>query len=108
MFGGAAQTLIDSENNLWHKNDSTLRRQRLDRILTHWEEIRRIMAEELPDTEATLAIMRSLGMPMTPAEIGEDERDTRDAFLCSRDIRDKYLTSSLLWDLGLLESFPLE
>ena len=26
-----------------------------------------------------------------------------DALLGSRDIRDKYLTSSLLWDLGLLE-----
>ena len=30
-------------------------------------------------------------------------QDTVDAFLVSRDIRDKYLTSSLLWDLGLLE-----
>jgi glycerol-1-phosphate dehydrogenase [NAD(P)+] len=66
------------------------------------------MAEELPDTESILSLMRSLHMPVKPAEIGEDERDTRDAFLCSRDIRDKYLTSSLLWDLGLLDTFPLD
>ena len=66
------------------------------------------MAEELPDTASILSLMRSLRMPMRPDEIGEDEQDTRDAFLCSRDIRDKYLTSSLLWDLGLLESFPLD
>ena len=38
----------------------------------------------------------------------ENEQDVRDAFLCSRDIRDKYLTSSMLWDIGLLEDFPLD
>ena len=108
VFGSAAQTLIDSENSLWHKNDPTQHRERLHRILTHWGEIRQIMAEELPDTEAILSLMKALGMPTTPAEIGEDAQDTRDAFLCSRDIRDKYLTSSLLWDLGLLENFPLD
>jgi glycerol-1-phosphate dehydrogenase [NAD(P)+] len=108
VFGQAAQTLIDSENNDWHKNDPARHSERLEKILSHWDEITVIMAEELPDTASILSLMRSLRMPMRPDEIGEDEQDTRDAFLCSRDIRDKYLTSSLLWDLGLLESFPLD
>ncbi|MCE5343461.1 MAG: sn-glycerol-1-phosphate dehydrogenase, partial [Eubacteriales bacterium] len=107
VFGGAAQTLIDSENNSWHKNDPQQRQQRMERIISHWNDITQIMAEELPDSQAILSLMQALRMPTTPAEIGEDEQDTRDAFLCSRDIRDKYLTSSLLWDLGLLEDFPL-
>ena len=46
--------------------------------------------------------MRDLGMPMTPADIGISREDTENAFIASRDIRDKYLSSSLLWDLGLL------
>lgn len=105
VFGAAAQTLIDSENTLWHKNDPALHAQRLERILDHWDELTAIMEEELPDTAAIEALMRSAGLPMTPAEIGVSAQDTRDAFLCSRDIRDKYLTSSLLWDLGLMEAF---
>ena len=51
------------------------------------------------------ALMRHVGMPVLPSEIGENRQDVRDALLCSRDIRDKYLTSSLLWDLGLLATY---
>ena len=108
VLGRASETLIQSENRLWHKNDPLRHAQRLERILTHWDEILQIIAEELPDTGMTLALMKKLGMPTHPSEIGENERDVRDALICSRDIRDKYLTSSLLWDLGLLADFPLE
>lgn len=107
VFGGAAQTLIDTENNVWHKNDPAAHQQRLERILAHWEEIRAIMDAELPDTADIVALMEKVGMPIRPADIGESEQDVLDAFHCSRDIRDKYLTSSLLWDLGLLADWPL-
>lgn len=108
VFGQAAQTLIDSENNAWHKNDPVARKRRMEILLTHWEEIQRIMDEELPPVQEIIALMAKVGMPIHPAEIDENEQDTYDAFLRSRDIRDKYLTSSLLWDLGLLENFPLD
>ena len=49
--------------------------------------------------------MRSLGMPTTPEELGLSVTDAVDAFVCSRDIRDKYLLSSLIWDLGYMEDF---
>ncbi|MCH5286188.1 MAG: sn-glycerol-1-phosphate dehydrogenase [Christensenellaceae bacterium] len=108
VFGKAAQTLIDSENHLWHKNDPAAHQQRLDVILAHWDDILRIIDEELPETDSIIALMEKVGMPVHPAEIDESEQDTYDAFLASRDIRDKYLTSSLLWDLGLLDGFPLD
>jgi len=108
VFGKAAQTLIDSEYRVWHKNDPTTQARHLERILTHWDEIQTIVAEELPKTEEVLALMRAVGEPDNPEAIGESAQDVRDAFLHSRDIRDKYLTSSMLWDLGLLETFPLE
>ena len=66
------------------------------------------MDEELPPTQDIIAMMEKLGMPIRPADIAEDAQDTRDAFLYSRNIRDKYLTSSLLWDLGLLTDFAEE
>ena len=108
VFGGAAQTLIDSENNLWHKNDSAQHAVRLSRILQNWDAIQTIMREELPAAATIETLMRGVGMPTRPSEIGENDQDVQDAFLCSRDIRDKYLTSSLLWDLGLLEEFQLQ
>ena len=108
VFGQTAQILIDSENQLWHKNDPIRHQERLNRILDNWDAILQIIDEELPDTDVIYQLMQSLGMPLHPHEIGQSDRDTRDAFYCSRDIRDKYMTSSLLWDLGWLDDFPLQ
>jgi glycerol-1-phosphate dehydrogenase [NAD(P)+] len=105
VFGSAAQTLIDSEYSLWRKNDPLRHAERLNRILSNWDSLTRIMAEELPDAGQIETLMRHVGMPVLPSEIGENRQDVRDALLCSRDIRDKYLTSSLLWDLGLLATY---
>ncbi len=107
VFGSAAQTLIDQEYALWHKHDPAAHQKRLDCIVEHWEDILRIISEELPDTDAIVALMQQVGMPIRPADIGQSEQDVRDAFICGRDSRDKYLTSSLLWDLGWLHDFPL-
>lgn len=108
IFGKAAQTLIDSEKTTWHKNEAEGRMQRMDNIVAHWDEILAAIEEELPSTESIEELMQQVGMPMKPADIGESEQDVIDAFIGSRDIRDKYLSSSLLWDMGLLETFPLE
>jgi len=108
IFGKAAQTLIDKEKTLWHKNDPRKHQKRLDLILKNWDAIMRIVEEEIPPTDDIVALMEKQGMPLHPADIGENEKDTYDAFHASRDIRDKYLTSSLLWDIGLLETFPLD
>lgn len=46
-------------------------------------------------------LMRQLGMPTSPQEIGLMAEDVADAFVCSRDIRVRYLLRSLVWDFGL-------
>ena len=53
------------------------------------------------------ALMRSLGMAMTPEDIGFTHQDAVDAFRAARDTRDKYLTSSMLWDMGVLLEMEL-
>ena len=107
VFGKAAETVIQQEHAQFHKNDPARHARRLDNIISGWQEIRRFIAEELPETETIAALMRDLGMPMTHADIGISRQDTQDAFIASRDIRDKYLTSSMLWDMGVLYSMQV-
>ena len=104
VFGKTAPEIFAIEEKA-HKNDPARHAGRLEKTLAHWNEIQAIIAEELPDENALFQIMRALGMPMLPKDIGISEQDTIDAFVHSRDIRDKYLTSSLLWDLGLTDEF---
>ena len=108
VFGSAADELIQKEHTLWHKNDQDARRTRFERIRDHWDEIIALIDEELPDADETIALMKSLRLPVTPGEIGITEQQTRDAFIHSRDIRDKYLSSSMLWDMGMLDAFPID
>ena len=65
----------------------------------------RAIDEEIPPLEKLRAILEPTGMPLTPEAIGISRQDVADAFVGSRDIRDKYLCSSLLWDLGLMDEF---
>ena len=64
-----------------------------------------IIREELPSYDVIIGVMRAAGLPMTPAEINVSLADTKDALLGARDIRDKYLSCSMLWDLGYLNDF---
>lgn len=102
IFGPIAPSILEIEKATG-KNRPETQREHLKRITEHWEEIRSIIRQELPPRDDILRLMRSCGMPVTPRDLGLTRRDTLDALLGSREIRDKYLTSSLLWDLGLLE-----
>lgn len=102
IFGKAAETVILQEHTVFHKNDKARHAARLEKILAGWDEIQRFIAEELPATETIAAMMKDLGMPMVPADIDVSREDTEKAFIGSRDIRDKYLSSSMLWDMGVL------
>lgn len=101
IFGPIAPSILAIEDRVG-KNRPETQRAHLAAIEDHWREIRGIIREELPPRAQIDAIMARCGMPRTPADLGLTRRDTLDALLGSREIRDKYLTSSLLWDLGLL------
>lgn len=104
IFGKTAEEILAIERAT-HKNDPGRHAARLDNLIRKWDRIRTIMDEELPEAAPLIELMKSTGMPLTPEEIGIPEQDVADAFLGSRDVRDKYLTSSFLWDLGLTEEY---
>jgi len=107
IFGSAGDELIRQEYETLHNNDKAAHAERLERIIAHWDDIQRIIREELPETEKIVALMREVEAPMVPADIAINNQDTNDAFHYARNTRNKYLTSSMLWDLGLLYDMTL-
>ena len=105
IFGKASNAVIQGERNKFHKNDLGELARRIHFIQLHWEEILTVLKQELPASKDLLALMRRLGMPAWPQELGLSPQDVKQALIGSRDIRDKYLVSSLLWDLGKLHDY---
>ena len=101
IFGPTADDVIALEKKIG-KNTKEVHEKRLNHLLENWDAVVRAMDEELPDTRQLLQMMRDTGMPTTPAELGLDQGAVHRAYLGTREIRDKYLLSSMLWDLGLL------
>ena len=60
------------------------------------------MSSEFPRVLSLLRQERGVSQRTAAKDLGISPTLAMDALLCSRDIRDKYTTSALLWDLGLL------
>ena len=104
IFGKTADQIIAIEDKT-HKNDPARHAKRLNNIIDHWDDILKIAQEELPDAKWLHDAMAATGMPMTPADLGISQEDVVNAFVGARDIRDKYLSCSLIWDLGMTDEF---
>ena len=102
-LGKSAEAMIEIEAKE-HKYDVALHEKRLNLILEKWDEIQAIIAE-LPSANYVESLLKSVGAPTTMQELGFSAEEERQAIRMSKDIRDKYVGSRLLWDLGLLEEF---
>lgn len=102
VFPKAADGILEIERKAG-KNERAGRLKRAARIIAAWDEIVRLMEETLPRYDEVKTLMLEAGMPTTPQELGLTVDDAADAFVCSRDIRDKYLFSSMIWDIGYME-----
>ncbi len=100
LLGRSAEAMIALEEKE-QKYSTALHKDRLERILSNWETISDIIREELPSSEMLEGLMKKLGCPVTPEEIGQSEAEFPLVFQATRDIRDKYVLSRLCWDLGV-------
>jgi len=100
IFGKTADEIIRVEEKV-HKNDPGRLAKRIDALCENWDEILKIIDEELPDYDELYAVMKGTGMPTEPADLDICDDDVVNAYLGARDIRDKYLSCSFLWDMGL-------
>lgn len=101
-LGKSAESMIALEE-IEGKYDPSDHKVRLDIILSHWDQILAIVKEELPTYHKLRAQMAALGMPLTLEDMKIPQQNFSTIFKCTKDIRDKYVLSRLLWDLGILD-----
>ena len=101
FLGRGAESMIALEGKE-KKYDLAAHKERLQIILSRWEEIMEIVRQELPAAAEIEGLLDTIGAPKTLADIGVDA-SLSILFRATKDIRDKYVLSRLLWDIGILE-----
>ena len=86
------------------KYDLVAHARRLDRIIEKWDKILEIIREEIPKKREIERLLDLIDAPKSLHDIGIDD-DLKTTFKATKDIRDKYVLSRLLWDIGLLDDF---
>ena len=101
-FGAEAMIALEQKEG---KYSPEKHRDRLEIILSRWDEILAIVREEIPSPEDIDSLFEKIDLPKLPSQVGASDEEIAAAFLFTGDIRDKYVLSRLLWDLGLEEEF---
>ena len=102
FLGKGAEAMIAQEEKEGKYNKAT-HPARFAVIQENWEEIQRIIRQEIPTLQQMEALMDTLGISRDLESIGVDRPCAQMTFRATKDIRDKYVLSRLAWDLGILE-----
>lgn len=102
LLGKSAETMIELEKKEG-KYSVEKRAKRTLRIAENWDKIIEIVNEELPSSHQISELLDAIDAPKTPSDIGIDEAMLPTMLCATRDIRDKYVLSGLVRDLGMTE-----
>ncbi len=102
FLGKGAESMIALEEKE-QKYNLQGHKKRLDIIIDKWDEILKIIDEELPAATKIEELFDKIGIPKTMEEIGIDKKILPMTFKSAKDIRDKYVLPRLCWDLGILD-----
>lgn len=106
-YGPAAEGVFALEKTA-KKNNPAEHAKRLAVIQSRWEELKAVMRETLPSSKKVVELLRTLGGPVSPEEIGVEPALVKEAVLLAKELRNRYTILQLLWDLSLLEEFAGE
>lgn len=102
LLGEAADEMIALEAKE-HKYDVDAHAKRLESILSQWDALKALMQEELPSYEELEALAKRIGLDQYTLPI--EDALYPDMIRATKDIRDKYVLTRLLFDLGLLDEY---
>jgi len=100
-YGNAADAAIALENKSG-KNAVEGRLKRIDAIEANWSKILEMLNGMYPSGKYR-NMMKDLGCPVEPKDIGITPELQRDTFLYSKDTRAVYTVCQMAWDLGIIE-----
>ena len=107
FLGQGAEPMIALESKE-RKYDLDKHRARLEVILDKWDDIVKIIDEELPSSEDIEKLLASIYAPKSIEDIGMEKSILPMTLMATKDIRDKYILARLLWDLGILDEVAEE
>ena len=102
FLGKGAESMIALEAKE-RKYDLKTHEKRLEKIIEKWDEIQKIIKEELPSVSELETLYDKVGLPKTMGEIGLNAEILPMTFKAAKDIRDKYVLPRLCWDLGIID-----
>ena len=100
-YGIAADEVIAMEQKAG-KNAVPGRLRRIDSMEKHWDAVRAQLMT-LPSSSSLRSLLRDIGCPCTPADIGVDDELLMDAFRYCKEIRARYTVFQTVYDLGLTD-----
>ena len=102
-YGPAAKEVVRLEERV-HKNDPQAVLGRIDQMEAHWDEVLTFI-RMLPKSEELSLVLKGIGAPVTPAEIGVDAAMVKNSVLYAKELRNRFGLLQILFDLGLNEEF---
>ncbi len=105
FLGAGALAMINSEKKEG-KYDKLKHSKRIDVIIEKWDKILEIINEEVPPASRIEEILEEINCPKTLKQAGIS-CDVKMTLKATKDVRDKYVVSRLLWDLGVLDEMEV-
>jgi len=102
FLGKGAESMIKLEEKEG-KYNLEKHKKRLDVIIEKWDDILKIINEELPPISDLYMLFDKVGLPKSMEEIKIDKEILPKTFKSAKDIRDKYVLPRLCWDLGIID-----
>lgn len=103
---GAAAGVIGLEKTA-RKNHSETVEKHIDAIEKNWKSIATFLKVELPSSEYISSLLKKLGIPMMPDQLGVDRKMLIDSFIAAKELRQRYGLFQLLFDLGVLDEYAM-
>lgn len=107
FLGKSAESMISLEKKEG-KYDKKKHKQRLNKIIENFQEIKRIIKQEILPLKEYEKILDKIDCPKRCRDIGLKNDLIKDTFIATKDIRDKYVLSRLCFDLGVMDEINFD
>ena len=106
VYVNAADAIIALEKKA-DKNGAAAKLERIDRIEKNWQEIKNLLKNGY-SWKKMRDMLKNLGCPCDPKNIGISAEVLRDTFIYCKEIRDRYTVYQMACDLGVMEQLADE